>query len=64
LEKFKKMDFVELYRKAHRHTDDVKILMEKAEDLKGLNASLITLKKMYTIAELEMESFKSILIDE
>ena len=55
---------VELYRKAHRHIGDVKILMEKAEDLKGLNASLITLKKIYTMAELEIESFKSILIDE
>ena len=37
LEKWKKMDLVELYRKAHSHTDEVKILMEKAEDLKGLN---------------------------
>ena len=63
LEKWKKMDLVELYRKAHSHTDEVKILMEKAEDLKGLNASLITLKKMYTISELEKEIFKSILID-
>ena len=42
LEKWKKMDLVELYRKAHSHTDEVKILMEKAEDLKGLNASLTT----------------------
>jgi hypothetical protein len=58
------MDLVELYRKAYRQTGDVKILMEKTEDLKGLNASLITLKKLYTISELGMESFKSILIDE
>ena len=57
------MDLVELYIKAHRQTGEVKILMEKAEDLKGLNASLITLKKLYTISELGMESFKSILID-
>ena len=44
------MDLVELYRKANRQTREVKILMEKAEDLKELNASLITLNKMYTIA--------------
>ena len=63
MEKGKKMDLVELYRKAHRHTDAAKILMKIAEDLKGLNASPITLKKIYTIAALEMESFKSRLID-
>ena len=63
LEKGKKMDLVELYRKAHRHTDAAKILMKIAEDLKDLNASPITLKKIYTIAALEMESFKSRLID-
>ena len=63
LEKGKKMDLVELYRKAHRHTDAAKILMKIAEDLKSLNASPITLKKIYTIAALEMESFKSRLID-
>ena len=63
LEKWKKLDLVELYRKAHRHTDAAKILMKIAEDLKGLNASPITLKKMYTISELEKEIFKSILID-
>ena len=63
LEKGKKMDLVELYRKAHRHTDAAKILMKIAEDLKGLNASPLTLKKIYTIAALEMESFKSRLID-
>ena len=39
LEKGKKMDLVELYRKAHRHTDAAKILMKIAEDLKGLNAN-------------------------
>jgi len=53
IEKWKKMDLVELYRKAYRHTDDVKVLMEKAENLKGLNTSLITLKKMYTISDLK-----------
>ena len=63
LEKGKKMDLVELYRKAHRHTDAAKILMKIAEDFKGFNASPLTLKKIYTVAALEMESFKSRLID-
>lgn len=63
MEKGKKMDLVELYRKAHRHSDAAKILINIAEDLKSLNASPITLKKIYTVAALEMESFKSRLID-
>ena len=57
------MDLVELNRKAHRHTDATKILMKIEEDLKGLNTSPLTIKKIYTIVALEMESFKSRLID-
>ncbi|MCQ2817045.1 MAG: hypothetical protein MJ252_07250 [archaeon] len=63
IEKNKKMDLVELYRKAHRHTEAAKILIKIAEDLKVLNASPMTLKKIYVIAALEMESFKTRLID-
>lgn len=63
IEKNKKMDLVELYRKAHRHTDAAKMLMKISEDLKALNASPIILKKIYVIAALEMESFKTRLID-
>lgn len=63
IEKNKKMDLVELYRKAHRHTDAAKIIIKIAEDLKVLNASPIILKKIYIVAALEMESFKSRLID-
>ena len=63
IEKNKKMDLVELYRKAHRHTDAAKILIKIAEDFKELNASPLTLKKIYVVAALEMESFKSRLID-
>jgi len=37
IEKNKKMDLVELYRKAHKHTDAAKILMKIAEDLRALN---------------------------
>ena len=63
MEKGKKMDLVELYRKAHKNTEAAKILIKIAEDLKELNASPITLKKIYVVAALEMESFKSRLID-
>ncbi len=63
MEKGKKMDLVELYRKSHRHTEAAKILIKIAEDLKELNASPITLKKIYVVAALEMESFKTRLID-
>ncbi len=73
IEKNKKMDLVELYRKAHKHTEAAKILIKIAEDLKALNvrtilfinfkASSIILKKIYVIAALEVESFKTRLID-
>ena len=63
MEKGKKMDLVELYRKSHRHTEAAKILIKIAEDLKELNASPITLKKIYVVAALEMESFKTRLMD-
>lgn len=39
IEKNKKMDLVELYRKAHRHTDAAKMLIKIAEDLKALNVN-------------------------
>lgn len=41
IEKNKKMDLVELYRKAHKHTDAAKILMKIAEDLRALNVNKI-----------------------
>ena len=31
------MDLVELYRKAHKHTEAAKMLIKIAEDLKALN---------------------------
>jgi WD repeat-containing protein 35 len=62
-DKGKKMDLVELYRKAHMHTEAAKILIEIATDLKALNANPIILKKIYVVAALEMESFKTRLID-
>lgn len=39
IEKNKKMDLVELYRKAHKHTEAAKMLIKIAEDLKALNVS-------------------------
>lgn len=43
IEKNKKMDLVELYRKSHKHTEAAKILIKIAEDLKSLNVSDIIL---------------------
>ncbi len=40
IEKNKKMDLVELYRKAHKHTEAAKMLIKIAEDLKALNVCL------------------------
>lgn len=63
IEKNKKMDLVEFYRKAQRNTEAAKILIKIAEELKALNASPIILKKIYVVAALEMESFKTRYID-
>ena len=62
-EKNRKMDLVELYRRAHRHTDAAKMIIKIAEDLKALNAAPKILKKLYVIAALEVESFKSRMIN-
>jgi WD repeat-containing protein 35 len=37
IEKNKKMDLVELYRKAHKHPEAAKMLIKIAEDFKALN---------------------------
>ena len=63
IEKNRKMDLVELYRKSHRHTDAARMLVRIAEDLRALNASPLILKKIYVTAALEMESFKTRLLD-
>jgi len=43
IEKNKKMDLIELYRKAHKHTEAAKILIKIAEDLKALNVNFFSL---------------------
>lgn len=63
IEKNKKMDLVEFYRKAHKHTEAAKILIRIGEELRALNTSSIILKKIYVLAALEMESFKTRYID-
>lgn len=39
IEKNKKMDLVELYRKAHKHTEAARMLNKIAEDLRALNVN-------------------------
>ena len=55
MEKGKKMDLMEL----EYHNRSSKILIKIAEDLKELNVSLITLKKINVFKDLEIESFKT-----
>jgi hypothetical protein len=40
IEKNKKMDLVELYRKAHKHPEAAKMLIKIAEDFKALNVTI------------------------
>jgi WD repeat-containing protein 35 len=63
IEKNKKMELVEFYRKAHKHTESAKILIKIAEELRALNTSPYILKKIYVLAALEMESFKTRYVD-
>ena len=63
IEKNKKMDLVEFYRKAHKHTEAAKILIKIAEELKEINTSPLILKKIYVLAALEMESFNTRYMD-
>jgi len=41
IEKNRKMELVELYRKSHKHTEAAKMLIKIAEDLKALNVNIL-----------------------
>lgn len=62
-DKNKKMELVEFYRKAHKHTEAAKILIQIAEELREINTSPLILKKIYVLAALEMETFKTRYMD-
>ena len=58
LEKNKKMEAVELYRKANKNTESAKILAQIAQELREKYAPPLLIKKIYVLAAFEVDSFK------
>ena len=55
----KKLDLVNLYRKANMSVEVHKYLCEIAEDMRKYGVSPIIIKKIYVLAALELERYKS-----
>ena len=55
----KKLDLVNLYRKANMSVEVHKYLCEIAQDMKRLNLSPLIIKKIYVLAALELERYKT-----
>ena len=63
LQKRKKLEAAELYRKANRNTDSAIILSQIANDLIERDSNPVTIKKLYVMAALEVESHKRRVFD-
>ena len=55
----KKLDLINLYRKANMSVEVHKYLCEIAQDMRRMGVSPITVKKIYVLAALELEKYKS-----
>jgi len=63
LEKRKKLECVELYRRANRNTEAAKMLGQIAGDLVKKNANPLIVKKLYVMAALEVDLYKKRVIE-
>jgi WD repeat-containing protein 35 len=63
MEKNKKMEAVELYRKANKNTESAKILATIAQELRQKNAPPLLIKKIYVLAAFEVDSYKQRVFD-
>ncbi|CAE8633546.1 unnamed protein product [Polarella glacialis] len=64
LDKNKKIEAVQLYRKANRHTEAAKLLSQMAKDLAGgAQRNPDRIKKLYLLAALEVEKYKTKTLD-
>lgn len=63
LEKKKKLEAAELYRKANRNAEAAKILSQIAKDLIDREANPLTIKKLFVMAALEVDSYKKRIFD-
>ncbi len=60
IQKGKKMDLIDLFRKSHRHINAAKIINSIAEDFQLLKMNPLTMKKIYVFYALEMEYYNTI----
>lgn len=58
IEKNKKVEAIELYRKANKNTDAARLLAEIAYEMREKNAPLLLIKKIYVLAAFEVDSYK------
>lgn len=63
MEKNKKMEAVELYRKANKNTESARILAQIAQELRAKYAPPLLIKKIYVLAAFEVDSFKQRVFD-
>jgi WD repeat-containing protein 35 len=64
LDKNKKIEAVQLYRKANRHTEAAKLLSQMAKEMPGgTQNNPDRIKKMYLLAALEVEKYKTKTLD-
>jgi WD repeat-containing protein 35 len=59
----RKFDLVELYKKANMRTEVYKYLIEIACDMRKIRLSPLIIKKIYVLAALELERYKSLISD-
>lgn len=58
IEKNKKMEAVELFRKANKNTESARLLAEIADELQMQKAPPLMIKKIYVLAAFEVDSYK------
>ena len=63
IEKNKKMEAIELFRKANKNTESARILATIAQELRQKNAPPLLIKKIYVLAAFEVDSFKQRVFD-
>jgi WD repeat-containing protein 35 len=63
IEKGKKMEAIELYRKANKNTESAKLLCEIASELHIKKAFPLLIKKIYVLAAFEVDSYKQRVFD-
>jgi WD repeat-containing protein 35 len=63
MEKDKKMEAVDLYRKANKNTESAKLLCDIANQLHQKKAPPLMIKKIYVLAAFEVDSYKQRVFD-